>query len=157
MELATFGAGCFWGVEALFRQVEGVTDVAVGYTGGNATLFVYDEASNQFVRRTTNVKKENGDRYRALVLSRRGSDDGTSKVTVCQPGLSTRSSPSRCCLRAAAGVSASRRSSRSLLAASGVLPAVAACARTSPAASWARPTRLRAGCVETRRHIRPAR
>ena len=32
------------------------------YTGGNATLFVYDDASNQFVRRTTNVKKENGDR-----------------------------------------------------------------------------------------------
>jgi methyl-accepting chemotaxis protein len=40
----------------------GIVDRAVGYTGGNATLFVYDEASNQFVRRTTNVKKENGDR-----------------------------------------------------------------------------------------------
>src|SRR5947208_4642625 len=39
-----------------------IVDRAVGYTGGNATLFVYDEASQQFVRRTTNVKKENGDR-----------------------------------------------------------------------------------------------
>ncbi|MDI1262155.1 MAG: methyl-accepting chemotaxis protein [bacterium] len=39
-----------------------IVDRAVGYTGGNATLFVYDEASNQFIRRTTNVKKENGDR-----------------------------------------------------------------------------------------------
>src|SRR5215203_191190 len=39
-----------------------IVDRAVGYTGGNATLFAYDEASNQFVRRTTNVKKENGDR-----------------------------------------------------------------------------------------------
>ena len=39
-----------------------IVDRAVGYAGGNATLFVYDEASNQFVRRSTNVKKENGDR-----------------------------------------------------------------------------------------------
>jgi len=39
-----------------------IVDRAVSYTGGNATLFVYDDASNQFVRRSTNVKKENGDR-----------------------------------------------------------------------------------------------
>ncbi len=34
MKKATFGAGCFWGVESAFRQVEGVADVAVGYEGG---------------------------------------------------------------------------------------------------------------------------
>jgi methyl-accepting chemotaxis protein len=39
-----------------------IVDRAVSYVGGNATLFVYDDASNQFVRRSTNVKKENGDR-----------------------------------------------------------------------------------------------
>ncbi|MGH6752280.1 MAG: Cache 3/Cache 2 fusion domain-containing protein, partial [Bradyrhizobium sp.] len=39
-----------------------IVDRSVGYVGGNATLFVYDETSNQFVRRSTNVKKENGDR-----------------------------------------------------------------------------------------------
>jgi methyl-accepting chemotaxis protein len=39
-----------------------IVDRAVSYVGGNATLFVFDDASGQFVRRSTNVKKENGDR-----------------------------------------------------------------------------------------------
>jgi len=39
-----------------------IVDRAISYVGGTATLFVYDDASQQFVRRTTNVKKENGER-----------------------------------------------------------------------------------------------
>jgi methyl-accepting chemotaxis protein len=39
-----------------------IVDRATSYVGGTATLFIYDDASQQFVRQTTNVKKENGDR-----------------------------------------------------------------------------------------------
>jgi len=42
-EKATFGAGCFWGVEATFRAVLGVIDAAVGYAGGKTANPTYED------------------------------------------------------------------------------------------------------------------
>ncbi len=40
---ATFGAGCFWGVEAAFRQLDGVTKTEVGYEGGSLENPSYED------------------------------------------------------------------------------------------------------------------
>ena len=42
-EQATFGAGCFWCVEAIFERLEGVADARAGYTGGNTENPTYED------------------------------------------------------------------------------------------------------------------
>ena len=43
VEHATFGAGCFWCVEAVFEQLDGVLDVRAGYTGGSTNNPTYED------------------------------------------------------------------------------------------------------------------
>jgi Peptide methionine sulfoxide reductase len=43
MQKATFGAGCFWCVEAVFERLDGVKDVMPGYTGGHKNNPTYKE------------------------------------------------------------------------------------------------------------------
>jgi len=43
VQKATFGAGCFWGVEAAFRRIKGVVSTAVGYMGGTMVNPTYQD------------------------------------------------------------------------------------------------------------------
>lgn len=46
LERATFGAGCFWCVEAVFERLPGVADVVSGYTGGEVDDPTYEQVCN---------------------------------------------------------------------------------------------------------------
>lgn len=45
-ETAVFAGGCFWGVDAVFKHVKGVSEVVSGYAGGNAATAHYEQVSN---------------------------------------------------------------------------------------------------------------
>ena len=45
-QTAVFAGGCFWGVDAVFKHVKGVSEVVSGYAGGSAATAHYDQVSN---------------------------------------------------------------------------------------------------------------
>ncbi len=56
MQTAVFAGGCFWGVEAVFEHVKGVTEVVSGYSGGEAKTATYDQVSDGDTGHAESVK-----------------------------------------------------------------------------------------------------
>jgi len=55
-QTAVFAGGCFWGVEAVFDHLKGVTDAVSGFSGGNAKTAHYDMVSNGNTGHAESVK-----------------------------------------------------------------------------------------------------
>jgi peptide-methionine (S)-S-oxide reductase len=96
MEKATFGAGCFWGVEAAFRQIKGVKATAVGYMGGKLKDPTYQDVCTDRTGHAEVVEVEYDpsevsyedllrvfwDNHDPTMLNRQGPDTGTQYRSV---------------------------------------------------------------------------
>jgi peptide-methionine (S)-S-oxide reductase len=93
MQTAVFAGGCFWGMEAVFEHVKGVTSVTAGYAGGSAATANYEDVSSETTRHAEAIKLTYDPRivsYATLLrvnfsvaqdpteLNRQGPDSGTS-------------------------------------------------------------------------------
>ena len=91
MNKATFGAGCFWGVETTFRQIKGVTSTQVGYLGGTTESPTYRDVCSGRTGHAEVVEVEYDpsvvsydellrvfwDNHNPTTLNRQGPDSGT--------------------------------------------------------------------------------
>jgi peptide-methionine (S)-S-oxide reductase len=96
MKIATFGAGCFWCVEACFKDLKGVIEVYSGYAGGNLENPTYEEVCSGTTGHAEVIRLEFDDNlisFRRLLevfwfvhdptqLNRQGNDIGTQYRSV---------------------------------------------------------------------------
>ena len=123
---ATFGAGCFWGVEAAFRQIEGVTKTEVGFEGGrleNPTYrqvcshrtghaevvqvtydpeqVSYDELLDVFWRKhNPNRRADRDDQYRSVIFAHDDEQRAAAERSKAELGAVTSVEPAQTFYRA---------------------------------------------------------